>query len=241
MSTSISPVSFGMTSALSFDARREQREDLLEVEPLAEGRLGRVRCPVTIAVLRAVPRRERRRQFAVEVVGGVGEGGEDQHLPVAGVDGARRPCRVMRASARWSLRSCSGVTTLPSRRASSRMRLAVVPEVAPPGLDVHVIQVDLDLRADRAASSGPRSRRHRASMSPNGGRRGRRSRRAWSSSRPERLRRRSASTLREREPERLDRALQALEQVDRHELLECPARGRRCRGCRARVPALDVS
>ena len=92
---------------------------------------------------------EARCQLAVEVVGGVGERREDQHLAVARID-RRRELVPDAGGERLELEVVLGRDRTDTVEEPCDHG-GIVVEVAPERLDVHVREVDLNLGADCAA------------------------------------------------------------------------------------------
>ena len=111
---------------------REQRQDLLKVVPGAEGRLDCVRTAGDDRALRA-HLLGRRREALEQVVGGVGERGEDQRLSVVGVDRVGGLVLIELLES-LELDVVVGVTFSISLASNSSESLAVMPQVALPGL-----------------------------------------------------------------------------------------------------------
>ena len=132
----------GHRKATLFRVRREQRHDLLEVEAYSQGRLRAMAASRDDSCIKADVG-ECGSEFPVEVVGGVSERGEDEYLAVTLVD------RVLSLVHNQLLELAEFEIMLGRDLAHLAEEfpqgLTIVPQVALPGLDVEVIEVDLDL------------------------------------------------------------------------------------------------
>ena len=133
---------------LLLGARGEQRQQLLEIVTLLERGL-RSAFAGDLGGVQPLPGKHLGRQVGVQVIGGVGEGGEDQHLFVAGVD------RVCDFAQHVGLE----VLKLGVVFGRDAMHLGqqgideqqVGLQFALPGWEVHVGQADLDFAANVVA------------------------------------------------------------------------------------------
>ena len=83
---SISPDSVRQNGGLLFGARREKREQRLEIVALPQRALRAVGAR-DLGRVEVLLFEEERSELVVEVVGGVGERGEEKNLLVPGIDG----------------------------------------------------------------------------------------------------------------------------------------------------------
>ena len=125
-------------------SRRKQSQGLLDVVTGAE-------CGFSAAAAAGDERRrqsdgfEGRREFAVEVLGGVGEGGEHQDFAVSGIDG--KPDFALNEAAELLKFGIVVRGDLPHLIQKLGEGFAVIPQVPLPRLDVDILQIDSYLLA----------------------------------------------------------------------------------------------